>query len=122
MVLQTVAKILQRESRQSDLACRYGGEEFVLLMPDTGTAEAAALCERVRAAVEQARWARLPHLSVTVSIGIAGCSGMCPVSPEQWVEEADRNLYSAKRSGRNMIVNADLSVGPTWMSRTTQGG
>jgi two-component system cell cycle response regulator len=121
MVLQTVAKILQRESRHSDLACRYGGEEFVLLMPDTGTQEATALCERVRSSVEFARWARLPNLRVTVSIGIAGCSGVCPASSELWVEEADRNLYSAKRSGRNRIVCADLSTGPTWMSRTQQG-
>jgi len=121
MVLQTVARILQRECRHSDLACRYGGEEFVLLMPDTATHEAAAVCERIRAAVEAARWARLPNLKVTVSIGIAGCSGVCPVSPDQWVEEADRNLYSAKRNGRNMTVSADLSVAPTWASRTTSG-
>ena len=112
MVLQTVAKILQRECRQSDLACRYGGEEFALLMPDTRTEDAVSVCERVRDSVEQARWARIPGLQVTVSIGIAGCSGTCPISPEQWVEEADRNLYAAKRSGRNSIVSAELSLPP----------
>ena len=118
MVLQSVAKILQRESRQSDLACRYGGEEFVLLMPDTATPDAASVCERIRHAVEATRWARLPNLRCTVSIGVAGCTGTCPVSPEQWVEEADRNLYTAKRSGRNQIVTADLSVAACRITRT----
>jgi two-component system cell cycle response regulator len=110
MVLQTIAKILQRESRQSDLACRYGGEEFALLMPDTRTEDAVAVCDRIRKAVEQARWAREPDLRVTVSIGVAGCSAPCPVSAEQWVEEADRNLYAAKRTGRNTIIAADLTL------------
>ncbi len=110
LVLQTIAKILQRESRQSDLACRYGGEEFVLLMPDTVTTDAVLLCDRVRAAVEAARWARIPGLRVTVSIGVAGCAGQCPASPEIWVEEADRNLYAAKRAGRNRVVCADLAT------------
>lgn len=109
MVLQTVAKVLQRESRQSDLACRYGGEEFVLLMPDTVTQDALTLCERVRQGVEASRWARLPSLRVTVSIGVAGCIGACPASPEMWVEDADRNLYAAKRAGRNCVVAGDLT-------------
>lgn len=118
LVLQTIARILQRESRQSDLACRYGGEEFVLLMPDTVTHDALALCERVRGAVEAARWARIPGLHVTVSIGVAGCAGQCPASPEVWVEEADRNLYAAKRAGRNRVVAADLASIQVRTSRT----
>jgi diguanylate cyclase (GGDEF)-like protein len=110
MALQSISKILQRESRHSDLACRYGGEEFVLLMPDANVGDAVLVCERIREAVEQARWARLPNLQVTVSIGVAGCTGPCPVGPDQWVEEADRNLYSAKRAGRNRVVSTDLAA------------
>jgi diguanylate cyclase (GGDEF)-like protein len=110
MVLQVLAKVLQRESRHSDLACRYGGEEFVLLMPDTSAADAATVCERIRTAVESARFPRFPSLRVTVSIGIAGSSAASTVSAEQWVETADHNLYSAKRSGRNRIVSTDLST------------
>jgi diguanylate cyclase (GGDEF)-like protein len=112
MILQSVAKILQRESRTSDLACRYGGEEFVLLMPDTSAADAAKVCDRVRTAVEAARWPRLPSLNVTVSIGIAGASGSAPVSADQWVEATDHNLYTAKRAGRNRVVVTDLTAHP----------
>ncbi len=112
MVLNGVAKVLQRESRQSDLACRYGGEEFVLLMPDTPASDSTTVCERIRVAVEACRWPRFPMLRVTVSIGLAGASGAAPVSADQWVEATDHNLYSAKRAGRNRLVVTDLTAHP----------
>jgi diguanylate cyclase (GGDEF)-like protein len=120
MVLQGVAKILQRESRTSDLACRYGGEEFVLLMPDTPAPDAATVCDRIRAAVEAARWPRVPSLSVTVSIGIAGASSSAPVSADQWLEATDLNLYTAKRGGRNKVVMTDLTAHPQRYIRTSR--
>jgi diguanylate cyclase (GGDEF)-like protein len=118
MVLQSVAKVLQRECRTSDLACRYGGEEFVLLMPDTPSPDAARVCERIRTAVEAARWPRLPSLRVTVSIGIAGAGSSAPVSADQWVEATDHNLYTAKRGGRNRIVVTDLAAHPQRYTHT----
>jgi len=111
-VLQAIGKILQRASRQSDLACRYGGEEFVLLMPDTTAADAVVVGERIRNAVASSVWPQHPDLRITISIGVAGCSGAAPLSAEQWIEAADRNLYAAKRAGRNHLVCTDLSVQP----------
>ncbi|GJQ30912.1 MAG: diguanylate cyclase response regulator [Phycisphaerae bacterium] len=107
-VLTGLAKVLRRESRQSDCVCRYGGEEFVLVMPDTGPTDAANVCERIRAAVESATFVGTEGLRVTISVGVAGASGACPLSPGDWLREADRNLYAAKSGGRNRVVSSDL--------------
>lgn len=112
MVLQGTARILQREKRQSDLACRFGGEEFVLLMPDTTPVDAAVVCERVRQAVMEARWPRVADLRLTASIGIAGSPGPVATSPEDWVNEADKCLYQAKKTGRNRVIAIDLQAPP----------
>lgn len=109
-VLQTIARILQQSTtRESDLACRYGGEEFVVVMPDTNAIEAAVVCERIRQAVMESRWARTPDLRVTCSIGIVGASGPVKITADQWVEMTDRNLYAAKNGGRNRVVVTDLA-------------
>ena len=89
LVLQSVARVLQRECRQHDLACRFGGEEFVIVMPDTKTAEAEVLCERIRRGIEESRWPRSPELLVTASVGVAGCNGAAQSSSEEWVEIVD---------------------------------
>ncbi len=109
-VLQGLAKIARREARNTDLACRYGGEEFVLIMPDTRAHEAEILLERVRAAVEATVWPRHPQRTVTISVGIVGATGVTPASAAEWIEAADRNLYAAKHGGRNRVVTTDLSV------------
>lgn len=109
-VLQTIARILQQSTtRESDLACRYGGEEFVVVMPDTNAIEAAVVCERIRQAVMESRWARTPDLRVTCSIGIVGASGPVKITADRWVEMTDRNLYAAKNGGRNRVVVTDLA-------------
>jgi diguanylate cyclase (GGDEF)-like protein len=109
-VLISVARILRRESRQSDCACRYGGEEFALIMPDTNTTDALNVCERIRAAIENATFpGGIPH-HITASIGVAGCSGACPLSPAEWIAAADRNLYAAKTQGRNRTIATELPV------------
>lgn len=106
-VLQGVARILRRETRESDLVCRFGGEEFAIVMPETNPQAAVTLSERIRIAVGEARWPRVPQLHVTVSMGVIGASapGALP-NPEDWVELCDKQLYAAKRSGRNRIVHA----------------
>ncbi|MDX2148980.1 MAG: diguanylate cyclase [Planctomycetota bacterium] len=109
-VLQGFAKLIQRESRASDIACRYGGEEFVLIMPDTAPGEASTVCERIRAALEQVTWPSHPERRVTVSIGAAGFAGGTTVKEQQLLELADKALYSAKRSGRNRVVITDASL------------
>ena len=110
-VLQGIGRILARESRQSDIACRYGGEEFALIMPDTTADDAMIVCERFRATLEQTSWPRHPERTVTVSIGLAGSSQAGALSAEQWIEVADANMYAAKQGGRNRVHRTVLAGG-----------
>ena len=105
-VLQGVARLIQRECRSEDVACRYGGEEFTVIMPDTSPVDAMNLCERIRVALATNVWPRHPERTITVSIGIAGYASAGDVSPGAWLEHADRALYAAKQAGRNTIVVA----------------
>lgn len=111
-VLQGFARLVQRESRQTDIACRFGGEEFALIMPDTGPSDALGVCERIRLALADLSWPRHPERKVTVSSGLAGSSGTGSVGVAQWIEAADKSLYTSKKSGRNRITLADLSSPP----------
>lgn len=112
-VLQGVAQLLQRECRQPDIMCRYGGEEFALVMPMTGPGDAYTVCERIRTALMDVVWARHPEHKVTMSIGMAGTFGAVgAVTPEQWIEIADKNLYAAKHGGRNKVVGKDITTEP----------
>ncbi len=108
-VLERFASIIKAQCRKTDIACRYGGEEFSLIMPDTGPEDAKAVLDRVRTALEQIRWPMHPERNVTVSIGVAGCT-QCrgDVSAKDWVHVADKNLYKAKESGRNRVVISEV--------------
>lgn len=108
VVLREFASRVRSAVRGADLACRYGGEEFVLVMPDTTPDMAAGVAERLRAIVESEPF-RIPGtdvaLSVTASLGIAA---MLPGgdTPDALLKRADNALYEAKRSGRNRVVAA----------------
>lgn len=106
-VLQGFARVLRREIRQSDVACRYGGEEFALIMPDTAPQDAVTVCERIRTTLSEIIWPLHPERRVTVSIGITGCAANHPPTPAEWVHRADQNLYAAKRQGRNRLIATD---------------
>jgi diguanylate cyclase len=101
-VIRAVASILRDCLRGDDLAGRYGGEEFGVLLPDTPAAGAAATAERVRARVERAVLERELGIRGTVSIGVAFFSA-ADASHKQWIERADRALYAAKNAGRNRV-------------------
>jgi len=109
VALQGTAKLLQRECRQHDSVCRYGGEEFVIVMPETPSADASNVCERIRAALAAEKWSRHPERVITASIGVAGSSGRTDLSADKWVEVADTNLYAAKHEGRNRVVSTDVT-------------
>jgi two-component system, cell cycle response regulator len=105
-VLRDFAGRISANVRGIDLACRYGGEEFVVVMPDTDVAFAYTVAERLRKSVEQTPFAvsRDPHqLSITISIGIAGSEGNVD-SADALLHRADQALYRAKREGRNRVV------------------
>jgi len=101
-VLRQIAAILGGLTRKSEFLARFGGEEFVLLMPGMGSAEAAVLCERLRHAVETWSWAEQnTQLQVTISIGIASTDGAD--EPTAILAAADALLYQAKANGRNRV-------------------
>ena len=107
-VLREFANRISANVRGIDLACRYGGEEFVVVMPDTDMDLAWSVAERLRASVETAPFhiSRVPHaLNITISIGIAGSEGPAD-SADDLLHRADQALYKAKRDGRNRIVAA----------------
>jgi diguanylate cyclase (GGDEF)-like protein len=105
-VLVRVAGVLLDELRVSDVVVRTGGEEFVVLMPDTGPRAAAACCERLRCAIAEVDWSAevVPELLVTASVGLA-----CAQDAEtlrDLTSVADERLYAAKRAGRDRVVAA----------------
>ena len=104
--LQIVAQCLKETLRGEDVAVRYGGEEFSILLPQTNLNEARIIAERVRQKVEETGF---PNRKVTVSIGVSFCSHDC--TPESLISEADKALYQAKRLGRNNVqVYGDLKA------------
>lgn len=113
VVLRGLARILAAECRQGDVACRYGGEEFALIMPDTPPSRGLVLCERIRASVASTLWPRHPERRVTVSIGMVGTAVVRSAAVNEWLEQVDRALYAAKTAGRNRVVMVDLNGGAT---------
>lgn len=102
-VLRDLAKILKRCIRQVDTACRWGGEEFVILTPMTAKAFAITPARRILNAVSGATFEAVPGRVVTVSIGIADTTREDLNDKEQLIELADEALYEAKKNGRNRI-------------------
>ena len=110
-VLQQIGLTLQHESRSTDTVCRYGGEEFAIILPNTSDTEATILAERIRTTIGQIKWPRHPDAPVTVSIGLAGTDGSpSELTPEKWLEAADQNLYRAKNQGRNRVVASSVAA------------
>lgn len=105
-VLKKFAERLRRNTRQSDLACRMGGEEFLLIMPNTGLSGAYRIGERIRTRIasEAFQTGQASRLRVTASVGIAAIAGESD-TPESILKRADNALYAAKRRGRNRIAS-----------------
>lgn len=106
-VLERVAGILAG-GRGPDVACRYGGEEFGLIVPGTGVEEAVELAGRYREEIERLSWIDRPGVSVTASFGVADLSTVDgSIGPESLISAADQALYRAKSNGRNRVVRAE---------------
>ncbi len=105
-VLQHVARVINRLSRDSDIACRYGGEEFCLILRDTTTDGATVLANRIRREVAALRFkAGAEPVSITVSIGVSGSDTFSGsnLSGLELLKASDRALYAAKSNGRNRV-------------------
>lgn len=112
-VLKAVAGSLQEQVRTGDQIYRYGGEEFLVLLPEQSIDRAGVAAERLRAGVEALGIAHPAGGVVTVSAGVAGLDETCR-TPEALFEKADQALYRAKAGGRNRIEvqAATVAAGP----------
>lgn len=115
-VLKSVAKIVAKELREYDIASRYGGEEFCILLPDTKIKEAAFVSQRLRMAVEKAQISISEDellggdlLNVTISVGVSEYNHNIEY-PEKLYQNADIALYEAKKRGRNRVIVYDSSL------------
>lgn len=108
-VLQQFAQLLQTEAREIDRVGRYGGEEFVLLLPGTVLDAAVTFAERIRERVEAAefRYGEGQTLQKTMSCGVAAWPHPLVNDPEQLIKAADDALYVAKETGRNRVIRFD---------------
>jgi diguanylate cyclase (GGDEF)-like protein len=97
-VLQQVCRTLQQQLRQQDLLGRFGGDELMLLLPDTETNDATAICERLRLSIEQLD-IMVAGQQVTASFGL--CEQQADESFNQLFARADKSLLQAKQLGRN---------------------
>ncbi len=104
-----LSKLLQKALRKLDIPCRYGGEEFAVILPDTILAASLPVAERIRHEIEVSPLdvdGKLLHM--TVSMGIATYVDTAPITVEEFVRLADSYLYEAKKSGRNRVCHAEL--------------
>ena len=106
VVLVELGKRLTLQAREIDRVCRYGGEEFVVLLPETDSAGAQVIAQRLCEAMADEQWdlGDGTQISVTVSIGVASCPDHVGTS-QALLTAADKALYAAKESGRNRVYN-----------------
>lgn len=112
-VLTTVAKIIKSSIRPEDMASRYGGEEFTVLLPNTLKEDAMQVAERIRTNIESTDFDyEGQHVRVTISGGVSVFDRKSnPVnSAKEFVEQADKALYASKENGRNRITFADENI------------
>jgi diguanylate cyclase (GGDEF)-like protein len=107
-VLKEIVALIERRSRKLDLLFRIGGEEFMLLLPDTREPAAAVVAEQLRASIEESR--PVDVAGITVSVGV---SELRPgESLDDWMKHADDALYAAKNAGRNQVARSGGGQAP----------
>jgi two-component system cell cycle response regulator len=107
VILYETARILDETAREIDMVGRYGGEEFIAILPNTDEDEAGRFAERVRRAVEEYLFRDEENeIRMTCSLGVASFPARGVDEPEELLKKADEALYQAKGSGRNRVVRA----------------
>ena len=105
MVLKQLAALMTDTVRDIDMVGRYGGEEFMIILPHTSIEQALSLAERLRTSIEcHAFDVEDGIVRLTASIGIADVCDPAIASVDDWVNAADMALYDAKAQGRNRVV------------------
>lgn len=105
MVLSEIGKILIQRIRLGDLACRYEGDEFAVILPSTDAQQAELVCERLRKVISEHPFEyQSSQFKVTISVGVAVFNGHADQSPVNLFEKADQALYQAKNSGGNKVA------------------
>lgn len=107
-VLKSVAQAIRAALRKYDLPCRYGGEEFLAILPNTDGEGALSFAERVRVSIETMT---VDGMKVTASLGVATFPQVVVDTPADLIERADAALYRAKETGRNRVVVAAVGAG-----------
>ena len=106
-VLVSVANIIKKNLRDTDVASRYGGEEFTILLPNTKTEDAVLVAERIRSAIDTTDFVyNGQHMHVTISCGVSVFDAETNLvnSPNEFVNQADQALYVSKSKGRNRVT------------------
>lgn len=103
LVLKALVDLVGRRTRSIDHLFRIGGEEFLLLLPDTPSAEATIAAEHLRNAVTDAMLGSPDRISISVGVSTLRAGE----SAERWMQRADTSLYDAKQAGRNRVVSAE---------------
>jgi two-component system cell cycle response regulator len=104
-VLQEFGQLLDNSIRKYDVGCRFGGEEFTVILPDTPLEKALALCERFRRRVKDHEFTYEDlTLHITASVGVAARPAGGEITGKQLVDLADKALYQAKSQGRDRVV------------------
>ncbi len=108
VILKQLSRLLADNVRSLDVATRYGGEEFVVVMPKTSCSQAYAAAEKLRKIIEHKSWnISAEDVVVTVSMGVATFDAFSLPDPEQLIKQADKALYAAKAAGRNCVMRYD---------------
>lgn len=118
-VLRKTGALLNEMTRKEDIVCRYGGEEFAILMPGLPIEDAEAAAESIRIRMSEMQF---PEFTITASLGVSAF-GLGAEGPADMLDQADKCLYVAKRNGRNQVVRfdtvpEDLVIDESKISRT----
>ncbi|WP_457622465.1 diguanylate cyclase [Persephonella sp.] len=104
-VLKEIARIVKKSLRKSDFVFRYGGEEFLVLLPSTDNSQAFRIMERTRKNIEKAKIQCDSNvINITISVGLVTVFPDDTLNIKQIIQKADQNLYTAKRKGKNLVV------------------